>query len=48
MNFQPTFFAHFSVALLTIYDMVKAIYRGMIIADIRLLEKSGVLNSTQI
>ena len=30
-----------SVALLTIYDMVKAIDRGMIIADIRLLEKSG-------
>ncbi len=30
-----------SVALLTIYDMVKAVDRGMTIADIRLLEKSG-------
>ena len=30
-----------SVALLTIYDMCKAIDRGMVISDIRLLEKSG-------
>jgi cyclic pyranopterin phosphate synthase len=30
-----------SVALLTIYDMCKAVDRGMRIADIRLLEKSG-------
>jgi len=30
-----------SVALLTIYDMCKAIDRGMIIGDIRLLEKQG-------
>jgi cyclic pyranopterin phosphate synthase len=30
-----------SVALLTIYDMCKAVDRGMIIHDIRLLEKSG-------
>ena len=30
-----------SAGLLTIYDMVKAIDRGMIISDIRLLEKSG-------
>ena len=30
-----------SVALLTIYDMCKAVDRGMIIRDIRLLEKSG-------
>ena len=30
-----------SVALLTIYDMCKAIDRGMIISDIRLEEKSG-------
>jgi cyclic pyranopterin phosphate synthase len=29
------------VALLTIYDMVKAVDRGMVIGDIRLLEKSG-------
>lgn len=30
-----------SVALLTIYDMVKAVDRGMVIENIRLLEKSG-------
>lgn len=30
-----------SVALLTIYDMAKAVDRGMRIADIRLLEKAG-------
>ena len=30
-----------SVALLTIYDMCKAIDRAMVISDIRLLEKSG-------
>ena len=30
-----------SVALLTIYDMVKAVDRGMTIENIRLLEKSG-------
>ncbi len=30
-----------SVALLTIYDMAKAIDKGMIIRNIRLLEKSG-------
>ena len=29
------------VTLLTIYDMCKAVDRGMIISDIRLLEKSG-------
>ncbi len=29
------------VALLTIYDMCKAIDRGMLIGDVRLLEKSG-------
>ena len=29
------------VALLTIYDMCKAADRGMIIEDIRLLEKAG-------
>jgi cyclic pyranopterin phosphate synthase len=29
------------VALLTIYDMVKAIDRGMVIGDVRVLEKSG-------
>ena len=30
-----------SVALLTIYDMAKAVDRGMQIADIRVVEKSG-------
>ena len=30
-----------SVALLTIYDMCKAVDRGMAIEEIRLLEKSG-------
>jgi cyclic pyranopterin phosphate synthase len=30
-----------SVGLLTIYDMVKAIDRGMVISDIQLLEKRG-------
>jgi cyclic pyranopterin phosphate synthase len=30
-----------SVALLTIYDMVKAVDRGMIISEIKLLEKQG-------
>ncbi|WP_062310249.1 cyclic pyranopterin monophosphate synthase MoaC [Polynucleobacter sinensis] len=29
------------VALLTIYDMVKAVDRGMVMSDIQLLEKSG-------
>ena len=30
-----------SVACLTIYDMAKAVDRGMVIADVRLVEKSG-------
>ncbi len=30
-----------SVACLTIYDMAKAVDRGMVIGDIRLVEKSG-------
>ena len=29
------------IALLTIYDMCKAVDRGMVISDIRLIEKSG-------
>ena len=29
------------IALLTIYDMVKAIDRGMVMGDVKLLEKSG-------
>ena len=29
------------VALLTIYDMVKAVDRGMVMGDVKLLEKSG-------
>ena len=31
----------FQVALLTIYDMCKAVDRGMTISDVRLLEKQG-------
>ena len=30
-----------SVACLTIYDMAKAIDRGMVITDVRLVEKTG-------
>jgi cyclic pyranopterin phosphate synthase len=30
-----------SVALLTIYDMCKAVDRGMTISGVRLMEKSG-------
>jgi cyclic pyranopterin phosphate synthase len=33
-----------SVGLLTIYDMVKAIDKGMIIRDVQLEEKSGGKN----
>jgi cyclic pyranopterin phosphate synthase len=29
------------VALLTIYDMCKAVERGMVMSDVRLLEKTG-------
>jgi cyclic pyranopterin phosphate synthase len=29
------------VALLTIYDMAKAVDRGMVMGDVHLLEKSG-------
>ena len=29
------------VGLLTVYDMVKAVDRGMVISDVRLLEKHG-------
>ncbi|MEZ5656756.1 MAG: cyclic pyranopterin monophosphate synthase MoaC [Sphingobium sp.] len=35
-----------SAALLTIYDMVKSIDKGMIIKDIRLLEKTGGKSGT--
>ena len=34
------------VGLLTIYDMVKAIDRGMVIEDVRLLEKQGGKSGT--
>jgi cyclic pyranopterin phosphate synthase len=34
-------FLFFSVALLTVYDMLKAADRDMIISEIKLLEKSG-------
>ncbi len=29
------------VGLLTVYDMLKAVDRGMVISDVRLLEKRG-------
>lgn len=35
-----------SVALLTIYDMAKALDRGMVIEDIRLIEKRGGKSGT--
>lgn len=35
-----------SIACLTIYDMVKAVDRGVIISDIRLVEKSGGKSGT--
>jgi len=34
------------LALLTIYDMTKAIARGMIITDVKLLEKHGGKSGT--
>jgi len=34
------------VALLTIYDMCKAVDRGMVMGDVRLLEKSGGKSGT--
>ena len=37
-----------SVALLTIYDMCKAIDKGMIISDIKLLKKTGGKSGTYI
>ncbi|APV51713.1 molybdenum cofactor biosynthesis protein C [Betaproteobacteria bacterium GR16-43] len=35
-----------NVALLTIYDMAKAVDRGMVVGDIRLLEKRGGKSGT--
>ena len=35
-----------SIALLTIYDMLKAVDRGMVIESVRLLEKSGGKSGT--
>jgi len=35
-----------SAAALTVYDMVKAVDRGMVIGDIRLLHKSGGVSGT--
>jgi cyclic pyranopterin phosphate synthase len=37
-----------NIALLTIYDMVKAADRTMVISDIRLLEKSGGQSGTYV
>jgi cyclic pyranopterin phosphate synthase len=38
---EPLYLLGFSTGLLTIYDMCKAVDRGMRIGDIRLLEKQG-------
>ena len=35
------FFTAVQVALLTIYDMAKVVDRGMVMGDVKLLEKSG-------
>jgi cyclic pyranopterin phosphate synthase len=35
-----------SLACLTIYDMLKAVDRAMVISDIRLMEKSGGKSGT--
>jgi len=35
-----------AVALLAVYDMVKAVDRGMVIGDVRLIEKSGGRSGT--
>lgn len=37
-----------SVALLTIYDMCKAVDRGMVIGDVRVLRKSGGRSGTYV
>jgi cyclic pyranopterin phosphate synthase len=34
------------VALLTIYDMCKAVDRGMVMGDVKVLEKSGGKSGT--
>jgi cyclic pyranopterin phosphate synthase len=39
--FFSGFLAVVQVALLTIYDMCKAVDRGMVMGDVKLLEKSG-------
>jgi cyclic pyranopterin phosphate synthase len=36
------------IALLTIYDMCKAVDRGMLITDVKLLEKHGGKSGTYI
>jgi cyclic pyranopterin phosphate synthase len=37
-----------TVALLTIYDMCKAVDRGMVISEVRLMEKSGGRSGTYV
>jgi cyclic pyranopterin phosphate synthase len=37
-----------SIALLTIYDMAKALDKGMILDDVRLIEKRGGKSGTWI
>jgi cyclic pyranopterin phosphate synthase len=36
-----------SVAALTVYDMAKAVDKGMIVEDVKLLEKAGGVGSTE-
>jgi cyclic pyranopterin phosphate synthase len=40
-RFFTGFLTAVQVALLTIYDMCKAVDRGMVMGDVKLLEKSG-------
>jgi len=42
------FYTAVQVALLTIYDMCKAVDRGMTITDVKLLEKHGGKSGTYI
>jgi cyclic pyranopterin phosphate synthase len=53
LTFNFSYFAVFTgfltavqVALLTIYDMCKAVDRGMVMGDVKLLEKSGGKSGT--
>jgi cyclic pyranopterin phosphate synthase len=43
---SPDFLTAVQLALLTIYDMCKAVDRGMTITDVKLLEKHGGKSGT--